>query len=280
MATPEPRAEIIAPLDELRPDDVVVVHEGGGPIILGEPHIGLAIPRDVATGLNDTALAIADTDWWVDRLYDGLVPDATVVSARLSRYVIDLNRDPSGETLYPGQNTTGLCPLTDFDGRSIYREGHAPDQKAISQRLAAVHVPYHAALQEQINRLRARHDNIILYDCHSIRSSIPYLFEGRLPVFNIGTNNATTCKPELEQAVVEACLKHAPDEIVLNGRFKGGWVTRTYGRPETGIHAIQMELAQRAYLTEEAPPWAYNDAVAGPTRDTLADVFDALRHGL
>ena len=245
------------------------VVEGSGPIVLGQPHGGTWMPDDLTARLNETGRALTDADWRIARLYEDLLPGATVVRARFHRYVIDANRDPGGASLYPGRNTTGLCPVTDFDGRPIWREGEAPSEDEVEARRGAWHAPYHAALAERVERARARHGVAILWDCHSIRSVIPFLFEGRLPVLNIGTDDGATCAPEVEASVVAACDAAEGLDAVLNGRFKGGWTTRHHGRPQDGVHAIQMETAQRAYLAAEAAPWAYDPGTAEPLRAVL-----------
>lgn len=254
---------------------VEVIH-GDGPVVLAMPHTGLFLPDDIGEALNEVGQALTDTDWNVDRLYEGLLPGATVVRATFHRYAIDPNRDPSGADLYPGQNTTGLCPLTDFDGRPLYRQGREPDPAEIERRRVAFSAPYHAALAAGLDRVRERHGIAVLYDCHSIRSEIPFLFEGRLPDFNIGSNNGTTCAPALEAAVHEICDRAEGYRTVLNGRFRGGWTTRHYGRPDAGIHAIQMELAQSTYM-DEAPPWTWRADRADRVRAILGRVLDAVR---
>jgi len=252
-----------------------IISEGAGPVILGMPHVGTKIPDNLAGRLNEAGRAIADTDWWIDRLYDGLLASASVVKATFSRYVIDANRDPSGISLYPGQNTTGVCPTTTFDGDAIYLDGQEPGDDEIAERVMIYHKAYHDALAGQIERVKARHGVAVLYDCHSIRSTVPYLFDGLLPVFNIGTNNGETCAAEIEQAVVSVCSDADEFDFVLNGRFTGGWTTRTYGQPATGVHAIQMEMGQRAYL-EETPPWAYREDRAALIRPYLQDLLSRL----
>lgn len=252
----------------------VEVIRGDGPVVLGLPHTGTDLPDNVHAALNDTGQALADTDWHIHRLYDGLLPGATTVRATFHRYVIDANRDPAGVSLYPGQNTTGLVPLTDFDGAPIWTA--PPDAAEIEARRLAFHAPYHAALEAELQRVKARHGVAILYDCHSIRSHIPFLFDGVLPDFNIGTNGGTTCARAIEAATLEICEKAKGYTAILNGRFKGGWTTRHYGRPSEGLHAIQMELAQSTYLTAEAPPWAYDQARAVPLRRTLQDILTHL----
>jgi formiminoglutamase len=255
--------------------DSIEIARGDSPLVLGLPHTGTDLPEDVAAALNDTGRALADTDWHVHRLYDGLVPDVTTVRTRIHRYVIDVNRDPSGASLYPGRNTTGLCPLTDFDGRPIYQDGHEPDAAGIERRRLAHHAPYHAALAAELARVRARHGFAVLYDCHSIRSRVPFLFDGTLPDFNIGTADGTACAPDLEEAVAAICAAADGFSLVRNGRFKGGWTTRHYGRPAEGVHALQMELAQSAYMTE-APPWPWEPKRAEGLRRVLSDILHTL----
>lgn len=256
--------------------DPVEVVEGAGPVILAMPHTGLDVPDDIASGLNGNGKTLGDTDWHVNRLYDGLLPGATTVRATFNRYVIDANRAPSGESLYPGQNTTGLCPLTDFDGRPIWREGQAPSTEEIEARRRKFHAPYHAALQAQVDRLLARHGLAVLYDCHSIRSRIPFLFDGVLPDFNIGDNGATSCASSMTEAVQTVCIEAEGYSSVLNGRFKGGWTTRHYGQPGRGVHAIQMELTQATYLDSETPPFSYSGSRAARVRPHLAAILTRL----
>ncbi|MBO6758806.1 MAG: N-formylglutamate deformylase [Roseibium sp.] len=254
----------------------VEILPGDGPIVLGVPHAGFYVPDGIWDRLNDTGRVRADTDWHVDWLYDGLLPGATMVKATFHRYVIDANRDPADVSLYPGQNTTSLCPTTDFDGRPIYHPGQEPDAGEIETRRKAWHAPYHAALAAELDRVKRKHGIAILYDCHSIRSVVPYLFDGTLPDFNTGTNGGVTCAPEIEQAVVDLTRRAEGYTAVLNGRFKGGWTTRHYGRPETGIHAIQMELAQKTHLATEAPPYTYDEAKAERLRGHLKTILRAL----
>lgn len=254
---------------------LIDISQGDGPLVLGLPHAGTDVPPEYLSRLNETGRGLADTDWHIDRLYAGLVADVTTVRMPVHRYVIDVNRDPSGTSLYPGQNTTGLCPLTDFDGRAIYLPGAEPDDAEIEVRRAAYHAPYHAALSAELERVRAQHGFAVLYDCHSIRSRIPFLFDGTLPDFNIGTNSGATCAPGIEAATLRLCEAAPGYTTVLNGRFKGGWTTRQYGRPDAGVHAIQMELAQSTYMTE-APPWDYDLARAEKLRTHLQDILETL----
>ena len=255
---------------------VVEVTPGTSPVILSFPHVGTHVPKGIWEKLNDNGQILADTDWHVDRLYEGLLPGATMVRATFHRYVIDANRDPSGESLYPGQNTTGLIPESDFDGKPIWREGEKPNDTDRAVRLEEFHRPYHAALAAEIQRIKAVHGVAVLYDCHSIRPHIPYLFEGKLPDFNIGTNGGTSCDPAIEAAALAAAQKAEGFSSVLNGRFKGGWTTRHYGQPRLGVHAIQMELAQSTHLHAESPPFAYDQPKAALMRVHLKEILSRL----
>jgi formiminoglutamase len=259
----------------------LAVNERDAPLIVAFPHTGTDVPADVERDLVSSKLACRDTDWWVDRLYDFVAAlGATTVRTAISRAVIDVNRDPSGGSLYPGLATTELCPTTTFDGEALYRAGHEPDPAGIEARRRLYHEPYHAALAAQIARLLAGHPRVVLYDAHSIRSLIPRLFEGELPHFNIGTFGGASCDPALTERVDAAC-DIAGFSRVVNGRFQGGWTTRFHGRPGDGVHAIQMELACRAYMDEPAEPltsanWPspYNEDRATPARAVLAKVLE------
>ena len=253
----------------------VTVNEGTSPIILAFPHVGTFVPPPIFEKLNVDGQRLSDTDWHVDQLYDGLLDSATKVIANFHRYVVDANRDPAGVSLYPGQNTTGLCPLTDFNGNDIWREGHRPTEADMLARQKEFHTPYHMQLAAQIDRIKKIHGFAVLYDCHSIRSNIPYLFEGVLPDFNIGTNNGSTCDPLLEAHVTDVCAQSVGYSHVLNGRFKGGWTTRHYANVPKNIHIIQMELAQSTYA-QEIEPWRYLDGKANRVRPILSDILTGL----
>lgn len=252
----------------------VEVARGDSPVVLGLPHTGTHVPDAIMADLNERGRGLDDTDWHIERLYDGLLPGATTVRATFHRYVIDANRDPSGASLYPGQNTTGLVPLTDFDGHDIWHR--APEDAEIEERRKTYHAPYHAALAAELERVKAIHGIAILYDCHSIRSEIPFLFDGVLPDFSIGTNMGATCDPAIEAVVQDVCNAAEGYSSVLNGRFKGGWTTRHYGQPTHGMHAIQMELSQATYLSAENPPWSYDSAKAERLRRPLKDILTQL----
>ncbi|WP_062226589.1 N-formylglutamate deformylase [Aureimonas frigidaquae] len=252
----------------------VLVERGDLPVILAFPHTGTHLPDAIHARLNAEGRILRDTDWHLDRLYDGLLPGASVVQATFHRYVVDANRDPSGQSLYPGRNTTDLVPRTNFDGVAIWREGAEPDAAECRERTRRFHAPYHAALAQEIERVRAAHGIAILYDCHSIRSAIPHLFDGVLPDINLGTDGGRTLAPALEKAALHIASEAAGLSHVLNGRFRGGWTTRHYGRPEEGVHAFQMELAQSTHLVSETPPFAYDATRAAPLRAVLAKLLN------
>ncbi|MEZ5291347.1 MAG: N-formylglutamate deformylase [Vicinamibacterales bacterium] len=257
----------------------LTVTRGHAPLLVSLPHTGTLIPADVEARLVSPWLARVDADWWIDRLYSFAADlGATVVHTAVSRTVIDVNRDPSGVSLYPGQATTGLCPTETFDGVPLYRAGREPSDDEIAERRRQHFEPYHAALGTELARLSATHGRVVLYDCHSIRSVIPRLFDGELPRFNVGTNDGASCDPALTRIVERACDRSGASRVT-NGRFKGGYITRHYGRPGAGVHAIQMEMACRAYMREPAVvtpatwPSQYQDADAARTRAVLHDVL-------
>lgn len=250
---------------------VFSVTEGNKPVILAQPHGGTYVPINILAKFNDRGKALVDTDWHINKLYDGLLDEVTIVQSHIHRYVIDANRDPGGASLYPGQNTTSLCPLSDFDGNPIYKQSQEPSSDEIERRRVTYHSPYHTALSDQLERLKQKHKTVVVYDCHSIRSKIPFLFEGTLPDFNIGTNDGQSCSVDFQRRIEEICSKSAGHTHVVNGRFKGGWTVRHYGRPDRGIHAIQMELAQSTYMQESAP-WKYDEQKAGKLRKCLNEI--------
>ncbi|MBS0481259.1 MAG: N-formylglutamate deformylase [Proteobacteria bacterium] len=233
-------------------NDWLHIHRGTAPLIVSFPHGGTEL-GGIEPRFASPWLARRDADWWIADLY-AFARDmgATTVATDVSRSVIDVNRDPSGVSLYPGMAATELCPTTTFDGEPLYR-GFDPEDDEIAWRRRTFFDPYHAALAVEIERLRAVHPRVVLYDAHSIRSRIPRLFDGELPQFNLGTNGGATCDPALEAALVDVCAASG-QSWVANGRFKGGWTTRHYGAPANGVHAVQMELAQRGYMGEPDQP--------------------------
>jgi N-formylglutamate deformylase len=261
--------------------DWLRVKRGSAPLVVSIPHTGVDL-AEFEQAFVDPWLPRKDTDWRIESLYNFVEQlGATVVRTRLSRSIIDVNRDPSGVSLYPGQATTELCPTTTFDGEPLYRADSAPDMTQIGERRRLYFDPYHAALSDEIARLREKFKRVALFDAHSIRSRIPRLFDGELPMFNLGTNSGASCDCELRKSVGEI-LAASKESMVVDGRFKGGFITRAYGRPDRGVQALQMELACRAYMTEpERPapdnwPTPIDETRAGPTRATLKRVLEAI----
>jgi N-formylglutamate deformylase len=258
------------------------VHHGDAPLVVSFPHTGIEIPDKIESQLVSPWLARKDTDLWVDVLYDFAHElGATTIRTALSRTVIDVNRDPSGASLYPGQATTGLCPMETFDGEPLYKSGSEPGPAEVLRRRAEYFDPFHQALAFELERKRADFGCVVLYDAHSIRSRVPRLFESELPQFNIGTNNGVTCDPALTASIENICDASGASRVT-NGRFRGGWITRRCGNPAVGIHAVQMELAMRGYLHEpEGPlnknnwPAALDDVLAARLRVALRDILDA-----
>jgi formiminoglutamase len=261
--------------------DWVIIERREAPLILSIPHAGTDL-LGFEPAFADPWLARKDADWRLDALYDFVASlGATVLRTRLSRSIIDVNRDPSGASLYPGQATTELVPMTTFDGEPLYRRGRAPDAAEIAERRRLYFDTYHTALAFEIARLRQKHKRVALFDAHSIRSVIPRLFDGELPVFNLGTNSGASCSPDLREKV-GAVLEASGQSTVVDGRFKGGWITRAYGRPGEGVEAVQLELACRAYMLEPEHPGPENwptpvdQKRAQPTRATIKRVLEAI----
>lgn len=261
--------------------DWLIVERRDAPLIVSIPHAGVDLlhyePRFASPWL-----AQKDADWRLEELYDFAGElGATIVRTTLSRSIIDVNRDPGGASLYPGQATTELCPTTTFDGEPLYRDGEAPGANEIAERRRLYFEPYHAALAAEIARLRGAHARIALYDAHSIRSRIPRLFEGELPRFNLGLNDDRSCSRDVRQGI-GALLATTGETFVVDGRFKGGWITRAYGKPAEGVEAVQMELACRAYLaeprmfTQKTWPRPLDPKRAGPTRAILRQILETM----
>lgn len=253
------------------------IHRGDAPLVVAFPHGGTEL-GGVEDRFVSPWLARRDADWGIAALYAFACDlGATTIATQVSRSVIDVNRDPSGASLYPGMATTELCPTTTFDGDPLYR-GFEPEEDEIAWRRRNFFDPYHAGLTTELERLRQTHGTVVLYDAHSIRSRVPRLFDGELPQFNIGTNDGMACAPSLEAMMAQAC-NNSGLSWVANGRFKGGWTTRHYGRPDTGVHAIQMELAMRGYLDEPAEPspanWPAPHLPTPPIAPTLLAVLTA-----
>ncbi len=246
-----------------------IVKRGQAPLVISFPHVGTWLPAVIADRMTPIARHLPDTDWHVDRLYSGIEGlDATVVRATHSRYVVDLNRATDERVLYPGEDTSELVPLTTFDHEEIYLPGQRPDSGEIEERIAFYWKPWHETLAGEIARLREHHRQIILLDGHAIRSEVPRLFDGRLADFNVGTADGVAAHPELLERVVASLGEQNAFSVAVNGRFKGGYITRHYGRPSHGVHAIQLELSQTIYM-EETLPLRWRDDSAGRVGDII-----------
>jgi N-formylglutamate deformylase len=243
-------------------NDVFELHRGTAPILVSLPHNGSVIPAELQSRMVERARRAPDTDWHVSRLYAfARELGASMLVPRYSRYVIDLNRPPDDTSLYPGQNTTGLCPAVQFTGAPVYLDGQAPSADEIAARIDAYWRPYHAALQDELARLHATHGRVLLWEGHSIRGSdLEFLFPGRLPDLNLGTSGGATCAPERQARVEDALTKQSRYDFVINGRFKGGYITRHYADPARGIDAIQLEISQRIYMDEDTFEYDPNKA--------------------
>ena len=256
-------------------NDVAELHGGVIPLLVSLPHDGSAIPPDLAARMTPEARRAPDTDWHVSRLYEfarGM--GASVLVPRFSRYVIDLNRGEDDVSLYPGQNTTGLCPLVRFTGDAIYLPGQAPDEAEVRARVDRYWRPYHRALRAELERLHALHGRVLLWEGHSIRGSgLAFLFDGRLPDLNLGTAGGASCHPETQMRLEAVLAAQGDYDWVANGRFKGGHITRHYADPQRGIEAVQLEISQRTYMDEDS--FAYDEAKAERLQLLLATLISA-----
>jgi N-formylglutamate deformylase len=251
-------------------------HAGSAPLLISMPHSGIGVPDDVRARFTEAGCALPDTDWHLPRLYDFVFDSpAHVLVANYSRYVVDLNRDPSGAQLYPGADNTGLCPTTTFERDEIYRPGQAPGDSEIAERVETYWRPYHDHLRETLLTIRDKWGYAILFDAHSIRARVPRFFEGRLPDLNVGTNSGASASGDLAETLVKALADGQQFDVALNGRFKGGFITRHCGDPEEAVHAVQLEMVQANYMSER-PPFSYGAAKTEPLRGILRDALNTL----
>ena len=250
------------------------LHRGTVPLFVSLPHDGTALPAEIAARMTPAARRVPDTDWHVSRLYAfARELGASVIVPNYSRYVIDLNRPPDDTSLYPGQNTTGLCPLVQFSSEPVYAGGAEPAQDEVAARVEQYWRPYHNALAEELARIKTQHGRAVLWEGHSIRSVVPFLFDGRLPDLNLGTAAGASCTPQLQQRLVAVLEGQRDYRFIVNGRFKGGYITRHYGRPADSIEAIQLELAQCNYMDEDN--FAYRDDLARRLQTVLRALLEA-----
>jgi N-formylglutamate deformylase len=257
-------------------NDIFSLYPGSGPLLVSMPHVGTLIPPDLQPSYVERALQVEDTDWHLEALYDFVRESgASVLVPNFSRYVIDLNRPSENTPMYPGTNNTELCPTRFFTGDPLYREGMAPNDTEIARRLRTFWQPYRNALEAELTRLRQTHGHAVLFDAHSIRSQVPWLFEGRLPDLNLGAVNGSSTAASLREALAQVLAQQSEFSQVVDGRFKGGHITRHYGRPTEGWHAIQLEMCWSTYMAEE-PPYVLNETRANRVRPVLRQLVQAM----
>ena len=251
---------------------VFQLQQGHVPLLVSMPHIGTQIPSELQPGFVPQALQVEDTDWHLDQLYNFLGDiGVSVLLPSTSRYVIDLNRPPDDAPLYPGASNTALCPTRFFNGTPLYQAGAEPTAEELLRRRATYWQPYHDALDAELARLKATHGYALLWDAHSIRSEIPWLFEGRLPDLSIGTASGASADAAITNAAMQVCARYPQFSSVANGRFKGGFITRHYGQPAHNVHAIQLEMCQNLYMHEQAP-FAYDPIKAAQIQPVLKEM--------
>ena len=252
------------------------LHRGSLPLLVSFPHAGTQIPDALAARMTPEALQLADVDWHLPQLYAfAKAMGASLLSACFARHVIDLNRPPEGTSLYPGQDVTGLLPLDTFRKEPLYLSGQAPVAAEAEERRERYWQPYHDALRAELDRLRAAHGSVVLWDAHSIASRLPRFFDGKLPDVNLGTADGRSCAPHLQAAVEAVLQRQSAFTHVSNGRFKGGHITRHYGAPKNGVHALQLEMCQSIYMDETAP-FAYRLDLAAQVQPLLRSMLEAV----
>ena len=256
---------------------VFTLFSGNAPLLVSVPHAGTQLPADQLPRYHDRALQVEDTDWFLDRLYRFAHEElgASLLLPHYSRYLVDLNRPSENTPMYSGQNNTELCPTRHFTGDPVYRQGQAPDGAEITRRVSRYWQPYHQALTSELQRLKAQHGRVVLFDAHSIKSELPWLFEGTLPQLNLGTVGGSSCAPQLQQRLAAVLGGQQTYSHVIDGRFKGGHITRHYGQPnDTGVHAVQLEMCWRAYMDETPPRW--NQTRAAQVTPLLRQLLQAM----
>ena len=255
--------------------ETFTLHRGTAPLLVSLPHDGSGVPGDIAARLTDSARQTPDTDWHVSRLYAfARELGASMLVPNFSRYVVDLNRPPDDVSLYPGQNTTGLCPVVQFSGEPVYLDGQQPTPDEIAGRIERYWRPYHDALRAELDRIHAMHGRALLWEGHSIKGSeLPFLFDGRLPDLNLGTAAGASCSPRLQSRLEATLVAQTDYDYIVNGRFKGGHITRHYGDPANGIDAVQLEISQRTYMDEAS--FEYDEEKARRAQAVIRKLLEA-----
>ncbi len=256
--------------------EVFEYHQGNVPLLISFPHDGLAFPSGLKPGLSEAGSGNVDCDWFISKLYPFIKKlDVSYLKPNYSRYVVDLNRSAEGELLYPGKMETSICPLMTFDGEDIYINGEEPTEEEIERRIGSYWQPCHRHIRNELERIKSIHGYAILWDAHSIRAEVPRLFEGVLPDLNFGTNDGQSCEKQIADNLVSHTAEHAGYSFVLNGRFKGGYITRHYGDPLNNIQAIQVEINQSTYLTSSIGP-----CIDGEKASKLSELLEQLIQSL
>jgi N-formylglutamate deformylase len=260
-----------------RPDEPIFsLLRGSQPLLVSLPHVGTVLPDWLQAQLAERAKAVEDTDWHLERLYScARELGASILVPRFSRYLVDLNRPPENEPMYPGVNNTGLCPTHFFTGEPLYLEAQQPDAAEVQRRVQAYWKPYHDALKAELQRIRTAHGHVVLFDGHSIKSELPWLFDGRLWDLNLGTSNCGSCHAELRAQLTDVLQAQSAYSQVVDGRFKGGYITRHYGKPQQAVHAVQLEMTWRCYM-EETPPFAWHDTRAQRVQPLLRELLTTM----
>lgn len=249
-------------------------YQGTEPLLISMPHSGTQLPSEIASNFTKAGLTLPDTDWHIPRLYENAKRlGASILVANYSRYVVDMNRPPNNASLYPGQSVPGLCPIDTFHGEPIYQVGKAPSAAEIEQRKQLFWQPYHQQIEQELQRLKQVFGCAVLWDAHSIRSHVPRFFEGKLPDLNFGTDGGRTCDAGLMQELANLTAENQQFSHVINGRFKGGYITRHYGQPEIGVHAVQLEMAQSCYMDEQS--FMYLPEKAGQIQPLITHLLEA-----
>lgn len=254
---------------------IYTLERGSAPLLISIPHRGTRIPDALAEEMTPVARRVDDCDWHLERLYAfAREMGASILLPEFARYVIDLNRPPDDSNLYPGRDTTGLCPVDTFEKEPLYLPGHVPSREQIEARRALYWQPYHDALAAELAALRDAHGRVLLWEAHSIRSVVPRFFDGRLPDFNFGTADGASAAAGLAERLAGIVERDGRYSTVANGRFKGGYITRRYGEPANGVHAVQLELTQVTYM-EESSPYAYDESRASDVQPLLRTLLEA-----
>ncbi len=265
------------------PDPFVVIEPKQPivPIILSVPHCGTDFPDEIRNDYVPEMMAAPDdTDWFVHQLYNFATElGITIIHAKYSRWAIDLNRDPESAPLYDdGRIITGLTTTTDFFGKSIYiSDDRIPDQKEVERRLTEYYWPYYNKIQDLLDERLATFGKALLWDAHSIRHFVPTIRKEIFPDMILGNNDETTAHPELIETALHG-LTSGKFGVNHNTPFKGGHITRYFGKPEQNIHALQLEMNKILYMDDEERN--FHEERANEMRAVLKPTFEALIHKL